>query len=201
MKLTPYTIGLVFLASLATPALAFQPVSGPSPTGLPLFAQTYGDSVSGKSPFKGFYAGEDFSFMGGSGLRGQKAGTQFFGYKHTFKNKIFADIQTRSGYQPLLGGGSTLGYDFSSVRLKTGYSFGRFRPFVASSFGVAAPERLDALTFAPFGSSPAGLNSAAAGTRSFATVSAGFDYKITNNLSFSAAVTVGTNNVNSGPRW
>ena len=197
MKQMRYSLGLILLTGMVSPVLAFQPVSGP----LPMFAQSPEMGVSVESPWKGFYSGSDFSFMGGTGLRGQEAGSSYFGYKHTFKNKVFADIQTRSGYQPLLGGRSVVGYGFTSMRLKAGYDLGRFRPFIGTSFAVTSPERMDALTFSPFGGAPAGLNSAAVGARSFATVSAGFDYKITNNLSFSAAVSVGSNSGSVAPRW
>ncbi len=197
MKALGYILTVLAATAASGAARAFDTVSSP----LPLFAQDGQSALTSGSIFKSFYSGSDFSFASGWGLRGQPAGSRYFGYTHTFKNKVFADVQTRTGYMPLMGGGTVLGYDFSSVRLKTGYSMGRFQPFLAASVSVAAPQQLNALTFRPFGGASNGLNTATVGTRSFATVTAGFNYKVTNNLSFGAAVSVTNTNGNTGPRW
>ncbi|MCC2099247.1 MAG: hypothetical protein KDJ29_20325 [Hyphomicrobiales bacterium] len=197
MKPIRCILSAMMIAGAPAAALAFDSLSSP----LPLFAQDGQPAFASGSIFKGFYSGSDFSFAGGGGLRGLPSETRYFGYRHTFKNKVFADVKTRSGFMPVMGGGSVLGYDFSSVRMKTGYSFGRFQPFIAASVSVAAPQQFDALTFKPFGGASNGLNSAAAGTRSLATVTAGFNYKVTNNLSFGAAVSVTGASGDTGPRW
>ncbi|MDE2363267.1 MAG: hypothetical protein KGM42_11365 [Hyphomicrobiales bacterium] len=164
------------LAAPAAPAFAWEVIGGDS---LPTFAQ-------GLVP--GGPASAPLAAPGASGLSAPLSASGFNpGYDYRIGQKYLVGVQTTTGFAATSGLlGLAPGFDASRTSMKFGYDMGRFKPFVMSSFTNVGP------TF--------GMNSFAAGFSGAAptagapfaarvsTVGAGFDYAVTNNLSFGVSV-------------
>lgn len=169
------------LGLAAFPATPFEIVQSP----LPAFAS--GDQ--GLSFATGtFVEREPFSFTP-FGPFGMASSFSRSGYDMKFANKITLGVRSGTGYlsSPFASGmlgGPTGGFNLSSTSVRLGYDYGRLKPYVA----------VDTLTSrSAFASPGASWNSplTTQNEQSAARVSAGFNYSVTNNLSFGVGVSAG----------
>ncbi len=160
---------VLLLAGLTGPAAAWEVINN----GLPTFA-----------------AAE--SFAAGSGGAEQVAGLKFEtikgwnpGYNYRFGGKYLFGLEQKTGFA---AGGDMLGvasgFSFSQTSMKFGYDMGAFKPYVSASFAEAKRPAFGANVFAapPDAATPFAYASSAT------SVGAGFDYAITDKLSFGMSV-------------
>ena len=91
---------------------------------------------------------------------------------------------------------SAAGFGYSASNAKFGYDLGRFKPFVAASFSEL---RAPAVGANPFAAGGAGFSNALSGAAKTTTVGAGFDYAITDKLSF--GMSVSASQTSAGRGW
>ena len=178
---------LFALMALPTVALAFEESS----MSLPAFAASPQFSERVTSPWSAFSNdGFSFSRTAPAGFAGGKS----VSFSQTFGKNLVLGVTATSGYsQSLFSGGTALGYDFSSTSVRVGYNMGRLTPFVTANSAFALPNLPGAGNFSfPGNSQTNAIASGAPGGKSFTSVGAGFDYAITNNLSFGIAVSAGS---------
>lgn len=185
----------ICLASLMAAAISGQAIAFETQSSsLPLFAQNSFSTLD-EAALKGkFYSGiEPFSMPMFGGAFGSNSTVAYSGYYKAFKNKAFTDIRVRSGFSPSFSGGSLFGgHDFASVSFKTGYNFGRFRPYVSAGFGALTARKFPATAFSSSDNSHQYLFGPSQGTRSFTRVGAGVDFSVTNNVTLGVSVSAGT---------
>ena len=163
------------LALAGAPARAWEVVGG---GGLPVFAA--GATPGAASSVPGVAAGP----LG-------VAPAQFPGinpgYDFRIGQKFLVGVDSRTGFAATDGlFGFAPGFDASRTSMKFGYDMGRFKPFVMSSFAEFRPT-IGAASFAGAGAPP-GVATPFAPSAKLSTVGAGFDYAITDKLSFGMSV-------------
>lgn len=185
-----HVFGLAIVAATMATAQAFETRT------LPLLAQDR-PAFAGSEPsltgdfWKGRYFGHtDFS-LAPSGIGSIVTNRSFSSFGKTFDDKSFVAMRSSSGFLPTLAGpGLARGYQFSSTQLKAGYNLGRFRPYVTANFSSLRADRIGggavSLPGTFYNPANTGVN-----TQSFATIGAGVDFAITNNLSVGVGVSVG----------
>jgi hypothetical protein len=141
------------------------------------------------SPWTGLYVGtEVFGISGGKGVRGGFGGGAYAGYDHEFDNNWVVGVQGGVGYSPSVFNWAARGFNYAEVEARVGYDMGRLMPFVTVG-GVAA--RPNGRTLGGVGDSSAAFNdlfNSNGDLRGFATVGAGFAYKLTPNTTVELAV-------------
>lgn len=163
-------VASVLFAGLTAPAAAWEVIAN----GVPTFA-----------------AAESFT-AGSGGPIDQAAGLKFEtitgwnpGYNYRFGGKYLFGFEQKTGFAA--GGdmpGLASGLSFSQTSMKFGYDMGAFKPFVSASFAEAKRPAFGANVFAapPDAATPYAFSSSAT------SVGAGFDYAITDKLSFGMSV-------------
>ena len=167
------------LSNLPAPASAWEVINN----GLPTFAAaesfrpSSGSSLDPASPLK-------FEAVKGLG----------FGYDHRIGGKYLFGMEQKTGFE---AGGDLLGiasgFNFSRTNMKFGYDMGSFKPYVSASFADTRGPAFGVNVFA----APPDAATPFAFTSSATTVGAGFDYAITDKLSFGMSVSA---TQVSGPR-
>ena len=122
-----------------------------------------------------------------SGVAAWGGTVSYSGYRQKLGNNFYLDMRTGSGFEPsFFQRNSFAGTEFATSQFRLGYSMGRLQPFIGVSASVANP-------IAAAGA-PGGLNllpQQQFQTRSFTSVTAGFNYAVTDKLSFGVGVSVG----------
>jgi hypothetical protein len=141
------------------------------------------------SPWTGLYVGtEVFGISGGKGVRGGFGGGAYAGYDHEFDNNWVVGVQGGIGYSPSVFNWSTRGFNYADVEARVGYDMGRLMPFLTVGGVVARP---NGRTLGGVGDTTGAVNDLFGSTRDlqgFATVGAGFAYKLTPNTTVELAV-------------
>lgn len=154
---------------------------------LPTFATVAPPSEP--SPWTGLYVGtEVFGFSGGKGVRGGFGGGGYAGYDREFDNNWVIGVQGGAGYSPAVFNRSFRGFNYADVEARVGYDMGRLMPFVTVG-GVAV--RPSGRTLGGLGDTNGALNdlfNSSGDLRGFATVGAGFAYRLTPNTTVELAV-------------
>lgn len=173
-----------------------------STASLPSFASSPDAFALAPSPgWNGFPATTGFfAFSKSNDMFGGTAA--YSGYTHKFSNDVYLSVRGGSGYSPFGGLGSNFaasgnglsGFEFATTQFRLGYDMGRLKPYVTGSFAVATPVYGNAL--APPGTSLNTMLNPPGNTRSVTSLGAGFDFAVTNRLSFGVGVAV--HNVNGG---
>jgi hypothetical protein len=182
------------IPTLVRPCLVLAVVGGlcgPAQAGdalraLPFFAANP-DAVS---PWTGLHVGTDAFVLSRKGAKPIWGGDAFAGYSHEFANNIVVGIDgitgfTSGSFRP----GPSAGYDFAGASVKVGYDMGRLMPFVTTSVALAKPRLGSHPGFAGATESMNDLLNGSSHLSTLTSVGAGFDYAITNRLSFELAVT------------
>jgi opacity protein-like surface antigen len=178
---------IVALAMFGGMCVAAAADVAPAPS-LPLFAQTAQTEPQEPSVWSGLSIGSEFFAISGKGVRSGVGGDGFIGYNHAFANDVVVGVQTSAGYSPSLSRWSAAqGFDFASTNVKFGYDIGRFTPFVTADVVLAKPDRIGRGYTTPT-DSVNNLFDSSAGVKALGTVSAGFDYAITDALTVNVAV-------------
>jgi opacity protein-like surface antigen len=163
---------LVLLVALASPALADSALTIPP---API------DPNPSPSIWNGAYVGTGVTFAATKGRKGQFGGDVFAGYDRRFDNNFVIGVRFDTGYSPLLNPtGLYQGVDFALGEVKVGYDFGRVTPYAFAGGGVARATAFSS----PLPDAATTMNGAFGAGPGFgvATVGAGLDYRITNNL-------------------
>lgn len=188
MNFRPAAIGLVVfwmsgvasaqtLATASLPTFALNPAAFSSSQAI---WQRLGDGVE-------FYS---FSTAGSPSWAGAGA---FAGYRQQLGGNFALELRTSSGFEPsFFHRNSFSGVEYASTQFRLSYDMGRLRPYVGVSASLANP--IGAPGFVIPGSTVNPLPSALFPTQSFTSVSAGFNYSVTNNVSVGVGVSVGTGN-------
>jgi opacity protein-like surface antigen len=186
-------LALGVLCSLGFSVRAEEAVSS-----LPLFALAPPPPPTAPSPWSGLYVGSEVFGISGSGrgMKGGVGGDTNFGYTHEFNNNIVVGVEGAIGYMPSIFRYSPYrGFDVAATNVKVGYDMGQFLPYVTAG-GIIAKPHTTGLGTGYTGASDAvnGLFSGSSDLKGAATVGAGFDYAVTNNLKvgFSASVIQGS---------
>ena len=142
------------------------------------------------SPWTGLYVGSEvFGVSGGKGIRGGFGGSGFAGYDREFDNGVVVGVQGNAGYAPgLLKHSAITGFNFASTDVRVGYDMGRLMPFVTAGVGFAKPNVRSLGGYTGAANSANDLFNSRGDLRSFATVGAGFAYKVTDKLTVELAV-------------
>lgn len=161
------------------PAFAWEVVGG---SGLPTFAAGFGPSGSTPASSPGPTAAVPALGVTPAGVGGFNPG-----YDFRIGQKYLLGVETKTGIEAtggLLGFAS--GFDASRTTMKFGYDMGSFKPFVMSSFTEVRPA-FGMNAFSTTAAVPSGGSPFAPSTRT-STVGAGFDYAVTDKLSFGVTV-------------
>lgn len=160
----------LLLAGLTGPAAAWEVINN----GLPTFAAA-----------ESFAAGSGGAIDPAAGLKFETVTGWNPGYNYRFGGKYLFGMEQKTG---LAAGGDMLGlasgFGFSQTSMKFGYDMGAFKPYVSASFAEAKRPAFGANVFAapPDAATPFAFSSSAT------SVGAGFDYAITDKLSFGVSV-------------
>jgi opacity protein-like surface antigen len=116
----------------------------------------------------------------GRGTHGGFGGEAFVGYNHEFDNRVVLGIQATAGALPGIYNYGPRGYNFGMVNMSVGYDMGRFMPYITAGVGTARATNF----VTPSGGfdSLNNIFSRSAQSTTIATVGAGFNYAVTNNL-------------------
>ncbi|MFV0281533.1 MAG: hypothetical protein ACK5JM_12340 [Rhodoblastus sp.] len=163
---------------LATPAAAWEVINN----GLPTFAAAESFRVDTAASLRGASPALKLESLQGSS----------FGYNYSFGGKYLFGVEQKTGFAA--GGGlpglsqsfgAASGLGFSRTDMKFGYDMGAFKPYVSASFAEAGGPAFGAGVFA----APPGAAVPYAFTPQATSVGAGFDYAITDKLSFGMSLT------------
>jgi outer membrane immunogenic protein len=178
-----YTPRLLALAALAASAPAR------AEDVLPTFARDPAAATDAASPWAGLYAGtEIFASTGGRGSRGHVGGGGFIGYNKEFDSKLVLGVEAGAGFSPApFQRGSWGGYDYAKTSVKVGYDMGRWMPFVAAGAGVAKSNAYSG-AFSSTGESVNDLFGPGGKARTFTSLGAGVDYKLTDKVTVGVSV-------------
>lgn len=159
----------ILLAGLTGPAAAWEVIAN----GLPTFAAA-----------ESFAAGSSGAVSQTPGLKLETVNGWNPGYDVRFGKYLFG-MEQKTGFA---AGGDMLGLasglSFSRTNMKFGYDMGAFKPYVSASFAETKAPAFGANVFAapPDAATPYAFSASAA------SVGAGFDYAITDQLSFGMSV-------------
>ncbi|MFT4095867.1 MAG: hypothetical protein QM651_02005 [Rhodoblastus sp.] len=168
------SVGLPFvvaalLAGLPAPAGAWEVVSN----GLPTFAAA-----------ESFRAGSGSALDQAAPLKFEAVKGWNPGYDLRMGKYLFG-VEQKTGFA---AGGDMLGlasgFAFSRTNMKFGYDMGAFRPYMSAAFAEAKAPAFGANIFA----APPGAATPFAFSSQATTIGAGFDYSITESLSFGMSV-------------
>lgn len=174
------------IAALAATGTVARATDLSQPT-LPTFAATV--PPSDPSPWTGLYLGtEVFAISGGKGVRGGFGGGGYAGYQHEFDNNWVVGIQGGVGYSPSVFNWAYRGFNYADVEARVGYDMGRLMPFVTVGGVVARPNGRALGGYGGVGDAANDLFNSNGDLRGFATVGAGFAYKLTPNTTVELAV-------------
>jgi opacity protein-like surface antigen len=174
-------IALAALGALCLPAWADDPSS---PT-LPSLAV----NPQASSPWTGLYVGSEVMATFAKGSKPGFGGAAFAGYNRELDNNLVIGIQGETGYAPyLFSRGPYRGFNFAETSVKVGYDMGRFMPYVTAGVAFAKPNAFGVPAYTGAADSMNSLFSSGGDLRAFGTVGAGFDYAVTNNLTFGMEV-------------
>lgn len=156
----------VALLSLPAPAGAWEVINN----GLPTFAAAESFSA-GSGAALDQAAGLKFETVKGwnPGYSYRFGGKYLFGMERTIDGNMFARAS---------------GFGFSQSSVKFGYDMGAFKPFVSASFAETRAPAFGANVFA----APPDAATPFAFTSSATSIGAGFDYAITDKLSFGMSI-------------
>ncbi len=157
----------------ALPTLALQPAPSPS-------------------PWNGLSVGtEVFGVSGGHGVKGGFGAAATADYAHAFANTIVLGVGGAAGYTPgLFAGAGIRGFDFAQADVKLGYDMGRVLPYVTGGVALLKPVLRPGSGLPGPGDAFNDLVNGTANLKAAATVGAGVDYAVTNNLTVGLAVSV-----------
>jgi opacity protein-like surface antigen len=136
--------------------------------------------------WSGFYMGSEMSVLSGKHVRNGVGAAAYGGYRARLDNSVIVAIEAGAGRTPLLTRQGWQSANFGFARAKVGYEMGRLTPYVTATGAFA---RVDNRFGAP--TAPDAVNALFSGEgrlRSAASVGAGFDYRINNNLSVGLSV-------------
>jgi opacity protein-like surface antigen len=128
--------------------------------------------------WSGFYMGSEMSVLSGKHVRNGVGAAAYGGYRARLDNNVIVAIEAGAGRTPLLTRQGWQSANFGFARARVGYEMGRLTPYVTAA-GMLAPTAPDAVN---------ALFSGEGRLRSAASVGAGFDYRINNNLSVGLSV-------------
>lgn len=175
------TSGAIAQTATTTPA-ASSPT--PAPT-LPSLAL----NQEAPSPWTGFYVGGEIDAAFAKGSKPGFGGAGFGGYNHEFSNNLVLGVEAKTGYAPyLFASGPNHGFNFAETSAKVGYDMGRFMPYVTAGVAFAKPNTFGVPAYTGTADSLNSLFSSGGDLSAFGSVGAGFDYAITNNLTFGMEV-------------
>jgi len=179
-------LALVVLCGLGWPARA-EDASVPA---LPTFARDPQLDPQATNSWSGLVVGSEIFALSQKGAKGQAGGGGFVGYNHELDNNLVIGVQASAGYAPsLFAPGPANGYDFAMTSVNVGYDLGRFMPYVTAGVGLAkANSGLTSGVPPNAGDSLNTLFTGPSGPKTFATVGAGIDYAVTDQLTEGVAV-------------
>ncbi len=150
------------------------------------------DPQPAPSIWSGFHVGtEVFAISGSRGVKGGFGGAVEAGYDHEFANNIVLGVEGSTGFTPYhLLNSRVRGFDYAAVDAKLGYDMGRLMPFVTAGVVLAKPNTGPGLGSFAADQSFNNLFNNSSGLKGAATVGAGVEYAVTNNLHVSVAVSV-----------
>jgi opacity protein-like surface antigen len=141
------------------------------------------------SPWTGFYVGSEFMAAFAKGSKPGFGGAGFAGYNHEFDNNLVLGVQATAGYAPFLfGQGPYRGFNYAETSVKAGYDMGRFMPYVTAGVGFAKAQSFGVPAYTGAANSMNELFSSGGDLHAVGMVGAGFDYAVTNNLTFGMEV-------------
>ncbi len=136
-----------------------------------------------------------FGYTGGSLFSN---GTSL-GYAGKIDDKVLLGIQSSSGNFPFALSGTPLNtVEYSATNVRLGYDMGKFTPYVASSIATAKPAFGPGAGFTSPFEINTNLQNPAFNQRTSASVGAGFNYSVTDNIHIGAGVNIGNNRGFSG---
>lgn len=156
---------------------------------LPTFAQT---PAPASNPWTGLYVGSSVFGSFGKGGHGFGGGVDV-GYSRAFDNHLVLGIEGSAGYMPVSFGNSNVkGFDFAATSVKVGYDMGRIMPFVTTGLVLAKPDLKVGPAYVTAADSVNDLFNSKGDTKALASVGAGVDVAVTNNLRVGVSASVGT---------
>jgi outer membrane immunogenic protein len=185
---------LVALCGASAPAFADDVVTPKLPT----FAleqspmPSPGATSPATSPWTGLHVGTEVFAVSGKGVKGGVGGALVAGYDRELPNNFVIGIDFATGYAPsVFRNGPYKGFDYAATTAKVGYDMGRLMPFVTTSFAIARPN-ITSGGYLGATESANDLFNSSSRLQGAASVGAGFDYAVTDNLHMGLAVSVGT---------
>jgi opacity protein-like surface antigen len=192
------TIAIAALGALCAPAFADQ--ASPSPSTAAPSLPSLAMDPQASSPWTGLYVGSEVMAAFAKGSKPGFGGAAFAGYNREFENNLVIGVQGSTGYAPyLFTHGPSRGFDFAESNVMVGYDMGRFMPYVTAGIALAKPNSFGVPAFTGAADSMNSLFSSGGDLRAFGTVGAGFDYAVTDKLTFGMAVTAGAGHGPFGP--
>ena len=144
------------------------------------------------SPWSGLYVGTEMFAISGNG-KGHVGGGGVIGYNHEFANHIVVGIDAASGFAPFaFPHGSAKGFDYAETDVSVGYDMGRWMPYVTTGVVLAKPNASPGAGYVSASQSANNLFNSFGDTKAAATLGAGFDYAVTDNLHVGLSVSGGT---------
>ncbi len=182
-------VALTALAALwAGGGAQAQSAATPAPPSLPSLAL----DPEAPSPWAGFYVGSEITAAFAKGSKPGFGGAAFAGYNRELPNNLVIGVQGSAGYEPFLfASGPARGFNFAEASAKVGYDMGRFMPYVTAGVVFAKSSAFGMPAYTGAANSMNALFAPGGDLRAFGVVGAGFDYAITNNLSFGVEVRAG----------
>jgi opacity protein-like surface antigen len=176
--------GVALVVCLARPARAADDTNAPLPSMI-ANSQPYSQA----NPWTGLYAGTEIVGFSGGHMKGV-GGAGFAGYNHEFDNRLVVGIEGSVGFLPLsIQRNPFIGSDFAATRAKLGYDMGRLMPYVTVGVLLAKPK---APGFGPgyLGATDTlnGFLNSPSHVQTLGSVGAGFDYAVTDKLTFGLSV-------------
>ena len=139
------------------------------------------------SQWSGLTMGSEMFVISRKGQKGLVGGGLNVSYLKPLENNFVLGVSGGMGHVPgSWGGNLAKGFDYAKANVKLGYDMGRVMPYVTAGGMIAKPN------FNMNGLSPNdpvnSLFSGSGSVRGLATVGAGVDYAITNNLTVGVSV-------------
>ena len=185
-----FLMGLVALAaSLTTSGAIGQTTTATTPAASAPTLPSLALNQEAPSPWTGFYVGGEVDAAFAKGSKPGFGGAGFAGYNHEFSNNLVLGVEAKTGYAPyLFASGPNHGFNFAETSAKVGYDMGRFMPYVTAGVVFAKSNTFGVPAYTGAADSLNSLFSPGGGLSTFGSVGAGFDYAITNKLTFGMEV-------------
>jgi opacity protein-like surface antigen len=184
MRAIFYGLGAILGLCASPPVWADDSSSPPLPSLI-----TNPQPATPTNPWTGLYAGTEIMGFSGGHTKGA-GGAGFVGYNHEFDNRLVVGIEGSVGFLPLsVQRNPFVGSDFAATRAKLGYDMGRLMPYVTIGAILAKPKGpgLGADFLNPTDSLNSILSSPSH-MQTLGSVGAGFDYAVTDKLTFGLSV-------------